>query len=204
MDDVRAHRRQYRPRLVEIAGSAADHDRQGTRFGAADAARDRGIEKPDAALPEPRRHPLRGAGVDRRHVDTEPPGGDPLDDSAGPEISGRDIGRAGQHRDHQVSGRGGLCGGTGPLGAEPHRRIQCRRNRVVGDRLKPLLDEVGEHRLPHRSRPDKPDLHGSSHLKNTRLPGGKFRYRSNFTPASRRHAIPFMGRGCGSGSREIM
>ena len=74
MDDVGSHCRQCRPRFFEIAGLAADHDRQGAGRRAADPARDRRIEKAQSALLEPGRHALRGAGIDRRHVDAQPSG----------------------------------------------------------------------------------------------------------------------------------
>jgi len=41
---------------------------------------------------------------------------------------------------------------TGAFGAEPHRCIQRRRYRIVGDRLKPLLTRLASIGPPHRSR----------------------------------------------------
>jgi hypothetical protein len=52
-----------------------------------------------------------------------------------------------------------LRGRVRALGAEPHSRVESRRGQVKSDRLKPLLEEVGEHRLTHGSGPDEPDLH---------------------------------------------
>ena len=160
MDDVAAHRRERRPRLFEIAGIAADHDRQCARRGAAHPARNRCIEEPDATFLEARRHSLRGAGIDCRHVDAEPPGGGLLDDPALSEIGGLDIGRGRQHRNDEVAIRRRFARRSCPPGTQPYRSVERARHDIEGDDLEALLDEVGQHRLPHRPGADESDLHG--------------------------------------------
>jgi hypothetical protein len=75
------------------AKSAADHARQCPGGGAADPARDRRIDKADAALGEAGGDALRGGRVDRRHVDAEAPRGDAFENAAGAEIGGVHIAR---------------------------------------------------------------------------------------------------------------
>jgi hypothetical protein len=172
VDDVAAHRRESRPRFFEIAGIAADHDRQCTRRRAAHPARNRSVEEPQATFLEACRHPLRRAGIDRRHVDAEPPGGGALDDPALTEIGGLDIGRGRQHRNHEVAIRRRFARRPCPPGTQPHRSGERARHHIEGDDLEALFDEVGQHRLPHRPGPDKPDLHRCVLLK---LPDSRHR-----------------------------
>src|SRR6516162_4425283 len=82
-----------------------------------------------------------------------------FDNPTGPQIGGLDIRRRRQHRNHQLAGCRGLCGRACPFGAKPDRGFQRRCSRVIGDCLKPLLDEIGQHWLAHCPRSDKPDLH---------------------------------------------
>ena len=99
-----------RPVLAAMGSNIIHVGAVGAGDGAAYPTRDRCIEKPDALLFEPGRHPLRGARIDRRHVDAEPPGHHTFDNPTGPQIGGLDIRRRRQHRNHQLTGCRGLCG----------------------------------------------------------------------------------------------
>jgi hypothetical protein len=165
MDDVGAHGSQRRPGFFQIAGIAADHDRKCAGRGAAHPARNRRIEEPQATFLEASRHPLRGTGIDRRHVDAEPPSGGALDDPALAEIGGLDIGRGRQHRNYEVAIRRRFTRRPCPPRTQPYRNVQRARHDIEGDDLEALLDEVGQHRLPHRPGPDESDLHRFTLLK---------------------------------------
>jgi len=159
MDDVAAHRGESRPGFFEIGGIATDHDRKRTGNGAANPTRDRRIEKSHPALLESGGDPLRSAGIDRRHFDAEPPGRGGFDDTGKAEIDSLDIGRGGQHRNHQVALCGRLAHRTRPLRAQLCRSVERRRDDILGERFEFFPDEVGQHRLPHCPGSDKPNLH---------------------------------------------
>ena len=87
------------------------------------------------------------------------PAGGAFDDPAVAEIGGLDIGRGRQHRDHELAIRRRFADRPCPPRTQSYRSVERRRHDIEGDDLEALLDEVGQHRLPHRPGPDKSDLH---------------------------------------------
>src|SRR5580704_7143223 len=86
----------------------------------ADPARHRRVDKADALLGEAGGDALRGAGIDRGHVDAEAAARDAFEDAAGAEIGGFDIARGRQDRDHHVAGGGRLGRRAGARRDECH------------------------------------------------------------------------------------
>ena len=101
------------------------------------------------------------SGIDRRHVDAEPPRGDALEHALGPEVDGLDVRRRGQHGDDEVTLGGHRGRGAAAARPEPYRRLQRRRLLVVGHDREPLGHEVPQHGPAHAPGPDEPDRHRS-------------------------------------------
>ena len=71
MDDRLAHRLQDRLGAGKGRVAAADHEGQGARLGADDAARDRRVEHVEAGLGRRRGDQPRGLDIDRRAIDQQ-------------------------------------------------------------------------------------------------------------------------------------
>ena len=162
VDDPTAHRLEQRPRLLERLRPAADHDRERLLAGADLAARHRRVEQVDALLRQRRRPLAREQRIAGAHVDDDGAPGAGRRRGRVAEDHGVDVGRIGQHQDHDV-GRARDVGRRGGRGRAGGRRAPRRgrgsatrtvsakpassRWRAIGRPMTPEADEPGAQRL---------------------------------------------------------
>ena len=149
----------------DVGGIAADHQRERARHRVRRRSCRPGlsiIAAPLAAIAAPTLRVVRG--IDRAHVDVDRAGRNALDDAVRAERDALDVGRVGQHGDHDVARAPRLRAASSRACAPASTSactaggLTCRTPSAV-----PLLQHVAGHRRAHRAQSDESDVHVTGH-----------------------------------------